>query len=105
MLAETLEADPSGAGGLDDGGLVHAGGQMCEQMESGGDPADTNGRQVARQRRDQGVPAAPVGATGAPQVAIELAALDEVRKRELLDHGQRGDRREWGGGGRMGVHP
>ena len=70
------------------GGLVHAGGQMCEQMESGGDPADPHGWQVARQRRDQGVPAAPVGATGAPQVAIELAALDEVRKRELLDHGR-----------------
>ena len=53
-------------------------------MQPGRDPGRLAAGELARERRDQRVAARAVDRAGAAQVAVELAALQEVGQRELL---------------------
>ena len=75
-------------GGLDDGRLVDAVGQVGHEVQPGGDPGRLELGQPARQRGEQRVAAAPVERAHPAQVAIELAAVQEVGEGELIEDGR-----------------
>ena len=89
MLAEAVEIDPARACLDQHTRLVGAGGEQGHDVEPGGDPADLHVRELALERTDEYVAAAAVTNPHAPQVPVELATLEEVRKGELLESGWR----------------
>jgi hypothetical protein len=55
-------------------------------VQAGRDAGRLTARQVTDERGDQPVAASPVDGPRPPQVAVELAALEEVGEGKLLDH-------------------
>jgi hypothetical protein len=85
MLSKALEPDAAGAGGRHRRRLVRAPGQVGDQVGPGRDAARPHARQVTGEHLDERVPPATVRQPGAAEVAVELAALEEVCERELLE--------------------
>jgi hypothetical protein len=85
VVAEAGKRDPALACGREHGRLVRARRQQRHQVEPRGDTCGLPVGQLGGERGNERVAAATVDTTGTAQVAIELAALEEVGKRELLD--------------------
>ena len=68
----------------DDLVLVHAGRQFQQDMQPGGDPGDPGLRDVAPDRRDEMVPAPPVGQPGAAHLPVVGPGGEELGQRELV---------------------
>ena len=82
MRAERVDGHAARRGGRHRLGLGEAGRQPREHVQAGRHTLDLE----PGERREQRVAAPPVGRAGAAQVAVELAALEEGRQRELLEH-------------------
>jgi hypothetical protein len=67
--------------------FVVAIGQLDGHMQPGGDTMDSGLRERLGERLDEGVTPAAVADSHAPQVAVQLAASQEVGERVLLDAG------------------
>ena len=86
---QPVQAHAARGGGREERRLVDRLRQQRDDVQPGGDPvAEPPARQLARERRDQRVAPRAVARAHAPQVAVELAALEEVGERELVEHGR-----------------
>ena len=68
--------------------LVVARRQLDGQVQAGGDAADGRLGEGVGQRRHEGLAAARVAKAHPPQVAVEVAARQELGERDLLDPGR-----------------
>ena len=73
-------------GGLDQRRLVEPGRQVGDEVQPRGDARRLEAGQLGAQGGEQGVAPPPVDGAHAPQVAVELAAVEEVGERELVEH-------------------
>src|SRR5687767_14266010 len=84
VLGDARQPEPAGPGCVEHGLLVGARWEVDDEVEAG---RDSGGRAVGEQALeggDEGVAARAVDGAGAAQVAVELAAFEEVGKGELL---------------------
>jgi hypothetical protein len=86
-FAHRLELDAPAAGFLADGLFVVAFGELDGHVQPGGDAADGGFGERFGERLNECVASRAVARSHAPQVAVELAAGQEVGERMLLDPG------------------
>ena len=84
VVEHRVEADAAGGGLLGERALVDAG-DLDGDVQAGGDALDRGVRELVGERLHERVAAGAVAAAHAAQVAVELAALEEVRERLLAD--------------------
>src|SRR6185312_11501586 len=92
--AEAGEADAAGLRLLEDTRLVEAGREQGDDVQAGRDSPDLEVRQLARERAHEHVPPPAVAKAHAAEMPVELAALEEVCERELLEPRRRDHRVE-----------